>query len=73
MKNGKGCIDCFCYYYETISYMVNDTIWKEAKLNKKDKLCLPCLSKRIGRKIKTTDFTNAPINVALIESFKVIE
>lgn len=53
--------------------MVNDTIWKEAKLDKKDKLCLPCLSKRIGRKIKTTDFTNAPINIALIESFKVIE
>lgn len=62
MRRGTACIDCNCFHYETVSYMVNDELWGRARLSTTDTCCLDCLVRRIGRKLKLNDFTNAPIN-----------
>lgn len=42
-------------------YMVKDAIWTAANM-KDGFLCIGCLESRIGRRLKTKDFTAAPIN-----------
>ena len=70
------CIDCQ-FDVSTLTpgpgerYMVTDEIWKLAVPDdpfdpnaEEDKwvLCIGCLEDRIGRRLKSTDFTDAPIN-----------
>lgn len=43
-------------------YMVHDSLWKQAHPNGSGMLCLPCLEKRVGRRLVMSDFTNAVIN-----------
>lgn len=46
-----------------VPYMVTDKIWKKVSHNFKDRfLCLFCVEKRLGRKLKLEDFTDAWIN-----------
>lgn len=66
-KKGSGCIKCHKYNYECAHYMVNDDVWAQSGADKKDKLCLTCLSKMIGRKLNKDDFTSSPINRAIFD------
>ena len=43
-------------------YMVKHHIWAKAVKNKNVFLCISCLETNIGRKLKITDFLDAPIN-----------
>ena len=43
-------------------YMVKHHIWRAAVKNKNVFLCIGCLEANIGRKLKITDFLDAPIN-----------
>lgn len=61
----KACLDCESYHYETAYYMVHDHIWMESG-GGKGKLCLYCLTKRLGRKLNRSDFNDAPCNKPII-------
>lgn len=43
-------------------YMVHDSVWFAARLNKKQFACLDCLEHRLGRQITLDDLTPARIN-----------
>jgi hypothetical protein len=43
-------------------YMVHNDLWNRAHPNRVGMLCLPCLELRVGRRLRVSDFTNAPIN-----------
>lgn len=72
MNNTDGCEwhhqddDFLCHdcHRNTLDeyYMVHDSIWGESKVPTRALLCIGCLEKRIGRKLKPEDFTNAPVN-----------
>lgn len=61
------CIDCSV---DTVIlnefYMVCDDLWISAVQDQQDReqrvLCVGCLEVRIGRKLRASDFTDAPIN-----------
>jgi len=42
-------------------YMVINSIWQEAKM-RRGMLCIGCLEERIGRRLKSTDFTDCYLN-----------
>jgi hypothetical protein len=42
-------------------YMVRNTLWKRAGMTD-GFLCVGCLENRIGRKLKPSDFSEAPVN-----------
>jgi hypothetical protein len=55
------CHDCGNDYDEY--YMVHDHVWKASGLPKDGgELCVDCLERRIGRRLRSDDFTDAPIN-----------
>ena len=43
-------------------YMVHNSLWDKYGVKHKI-LCFTCLEKRMGRKLKYSDFTDAPINI----------
>jgi hypothetical protein len=44
-------------------YMVRDAIWKKAGIEEMGGcVCIACLEKRIGRRLKPKDFTDHPFN-----------
>jgi hypothetical protein len=44
-------------------YMVHDVVWQEAGGKRDDMmLCVGCLEKRLGRELKPSDFSDAPLN-----------
>lgn len=43
-------------------YMINNELWSRVHPNQAGMLCLPCLEKRVGRRLQLSDFTDAPIN-----------
>jgi hypothetical protein len=43
-------------------YMVHNELWHRVHPNGAGMLCLPCLEKRVGRRLQISDFTDAPIN-----------
>jgi len=58
------CVDCAV---NTIAideyYMVHDHLWERAGMaTDGGMLCIACLETRLGRDLKRTDFTDAPIN-----------
>jgi hypothetical protein len=43
--------------------MVKDHVWYvEARMPDQGQLCIGCLERRIGRRLKRRDFTNYPVN-----------
>jgi hypothetical protein len=42
-------------------YMVHNEVWERAGM-KRGFLCIGCLEKRIGRRLRSADFTDAPVN-----------
>ena len=70
--NGKGCVDCKCYHYEALYYMVNDDVWLES--NGGDQLlCLYCLTIRLGRKLTRNDFKNIQMNMPIFIVLDCVE
>lgn len=58
---GWGCQDCkIPTPYPHYVYMAKDSVWKRAKLTYNENVCLPCLAKRLGRKLTPKDFTKKP-------------
>lgn len=47
-------------------YMVKPAVWKaaEAAGGKANFLCVGCLEDRVGRPLRSSDFTDAPLNTA---------
>lgn len=43
-------------------YMVTDKVWLEVNDTKEGMLCIECLEKRLGRKLKTGEVTDCLIN-----------
>jgi hypothetical protein len=58
------CKDCGCDTKEIHEYyMVTKEIWNLVnKENKAYMLCIGCLENRLGRKLDSNDFIDAPIN-----------
>jgi hypothetical protein len=54
-----SCKDCASDYDEY--YMVQNDVWKACGAGD-GMLCIGCLEKRIGRKLRRQDFTDAPVN-----------
>lgn len=77
MLISSNCFDCRIEIMEKDQYMVKDELWKEAidsgvkalivGEESKIHLCIPCLEKRIKRKLNKNDFSNekAKENVVL--------
>jgi hypothetical protein len=56
MPSSDGdCRDCGKYSGEL--YMLRNKIWKSVGLTSTDRICLACLSKRLGRPFMASDFT----------------
>ena len=52
------CRDCGKHSGEL--YMLRNKLWKSLGLTSTDRLCLACLSKRLGRPFTVSDFTKRP-------------
>jgi hypothetical protein len=50
-----------CRKLTSDDYMLKDKVWLSIA-QKKDKLCLACVEKRLGRNLKKSDFSKAPVN-----------
>ena len=61
-----NCVDCHKKIKVNTKdyYMVQDHIWEEGvqEENRGNLICLDCLEKRLGRKLKIEDFTDYPVN-----------
>jgi hypothetical protein len=59
---GWGCQDCSpnIEHYPFYVYMAKDSVWKKAGLTYNENVCIPCLAKRLGRKLTPKDFTKKP-------------
>lgn len=57
-----ACQDCPTDTSNDNYYMVNNALWKQAHPNEHGMLCLPCLEKRVGRRLALSDFIEAVIN-----------
>jgi len=57
-----ACMDCPEDTLGGDYYMVHKELWEQVHWSYSGKLCLPCLEKRVGRRLKLSDFTGAPIN-----------
>lgn len=59
-----ACQDCMVDTIVTRNYyMVHDRVWRKAHPKGRGMLCLPCLQARLGRKLTSQDFTDAPLNI----------
>lgn len=63
MKRTSNCLDCK-KNTDALGeyYMVHNRLWGRANPKDKGMLCIGCLENRIGRKLKSTDFTFCPLN-----------
>jgi hypothetical protein len=43
-------------------YMLRDAVWLDANLEGADYLCFGCVRTRLGRELRQSDFTTAPLN-----------
>lgn len=59
--SGVGCNACSM---PDEPYMLQDTVWRQARKKGERFLCLGCVRKRLGRNLVTVDFKTVPINYA---------
>jgi hypothetical protein len=57
-----ACQDCPADTLDGDYYMVHNELWSAAHPNLYGMLCLPCLERRVGRRLTLSDFTGAAIN-----------
>jgi hypothetical protein len=57
------CKDCGIHTAGIEYYMVHDTVWKKAGMDR-GCLCLTCLETRLGRPLVKADFPPYPINTS---------
>lgn len=62
------CHDCDTDTNPSEYYMVRDHVWEQAGMVARRRyddhvyLCVGCLEKRLGRELRSDDFTGAPVN-----------
>ena len=56
------CLDCGFDTYYGEYYMLADKLWLQANPKIDGMLCIGCVEKRLGRKLKKEDFINCPLN-----------
>lgn len=49
--------------------MVEDAVWEQAGLDKKEIVCMACLQLHLGRPLTIMDFTEANINMPIFYGF----
>jgi hypothetical protein len=61
-RHNGDCVDCHRSIADEF-YMVQDSVWKRARMEPCGGfLCIGCLEKRIGRRLRARDFTDCPLN-----------
>lgn len=64
MSGYRICSVCHKRYYE--DFMIQDNLWdyvtNKYQIDKSENMCMLCISKALGRKLISSDFTNYPIN-----------
>lgn len=65
-----GCIDCGTSP-SGMDYMVHDTLWASAGLNKKNLCCEECLSRRLGRSLTIADYTQTLCNQQIFRGYQM--
>jgi hypothetical protein len=60
---GDGWACGVCHDPDSELYMVHNEVWKAAKADKADKLCWKCLSGRLGRPLRQSDFDDSLCNL----------
>lgn len=63
LMEGFLCLDCRRDTSDEY-YMVHDELWIEANPDDEGMLCVLCLERRLGRRLTSADFTDAPVNDA---------
>ncbi len=60
-----NCVDCGVNTHHIHeSYMVHDRLWKKAGMKKNGgRLCVGCIERRLGRKLRCTDFFLIGLNI----------
>jgi hypothetical protein len=66
-KRTGHCLDCRVDTFEIKEYyMVHDELWQTVITNKdqadRKYLCINCLEKRLGRRLRASDFMDVPLN-----------
>jgi len=57
------CLDCAVDTIEVGEYyMLHDPVWLEANPDDDGLLCIGCVETRLGRRLQSGDFNDAPIN-----------
>lgn len=63
---GFDCMDCGSNTLHLNEYyMVHKELWLTANPQDRGMLCIGCLETRLGRKLGSSDFTDAPVNAPL--------
>ena len=61
----EACINCHVNVYDVDEYyMVHDDVWAASGMgfNDDQMLCVGCLERRLGRRLRPFDFTRCPVN-----------
>lgn len=53
------------------AFMLEDSVWAEAGMEKDELACLPCVSVQLGRELELSDFTVSLINAPLVYGYKL--
>jgi hypothetical protein len=66
-ERGFACLDCGVNTSVGDYYSLHDDVWQRAYPEGADPddegmLCIPCVERRLGRRLNALDFTDAPIN-----------
>lgn len=60
-----------CGMVQPADYMIEDYIWETVASKKGCILCVDCVSTRLGRKLRLSDFTNVPVNKLLFLGYSL--
>lgn len=62
-KKHFECVDCNKDTMNSVDYyMVTDAVWEKHGVGN-DMLCIGCIEKRIGHKLKANDLVHCPVNL----------
>lgn len=71
LKRRQYCMDCYKHWGGW--YMIHDHLWQKICPGEVGHLCINCCQRRLGRNLTEADFTDAPINVRIIENIDKIK
>lgn len=72
-----GCEECGCLWPHMFPFMIVDDLWEHVVGDEEAHLCLACFEKRlldkVGRTLDTDDFSDVPINCAVLSGTKIAQ